>query len=75
MEKENRTEILIQEWTNYSEVSEETAFDFGTDVYVDGKKLDCDFNLDPEKCIAQMLEVLGVDNVEVKFEEKDEKDI
>ena len=75
MEKENRTEILIQEWTNYSEVSEETAFDFGTDVYVDGKKLDCDFSLDPEKCVAQMLQTLGLENVEVKFEETDEKSI
>ncbi len=72
---ENKTEILIQEWSNYSEVSEDTVFDFGTNVYVNGKKLDCDFNLDPEKCVAQMLEVLGVDNVEVKFEETDEKSI
>ena len=71
MENKKKTEILIQEWTNYSEVSEGVAFDFGTDVYVDGKKLDCDFSLDPEKCVAQMLEVLGVYNVEVKFEEKD----
>lgn len=68
---ENKTEILIQEWSNYSEISEDTVFDFGTNVYVNGKKLDCDFNLDPEKCVAQMLEVLGVDNVEVKFEETD----
>ena len=66
-----KTEILIEEWTNYSEVSEETAFDFGTNMNVNGKKLDCDFNLDPEKCVAQMLEVLGVENVEVKYEEKD----
>ena len=71
MGKENKKEILIQEWTNYSEVSEDTAFDFGTDVYVDGKKLDCDFNLDPVKCVAQMLKVLGLENVEVKFEENE----
>jgi len=68
---ENKTEILIQEWSNYSEEPEGVVFDFGTNVYVNGKKLDCDFNLDPEKCVAQMLEVLGVDNVEVKFEETD----
>ncbi len=68
---ENKTEILIQEWSNYSEVSEDTVLDFGTNVYVNGKKLDCDFNLDPEKCVAQMLEVLGVENVEVMFEENE----
>ena len=66
-----KTEILIEEWTNYSEVSEETAFDFGTNMYVNGKKLDCDFNLDPEKCVAQMLGVLGLENVEVMFEENE----
>ena len=71
MENKKKTEILIQEWTNYSEVSEGTAFDFGTDVYVNGEKLDCDFNLDPVKCVAQMLMTLGVMNVEVKFEENE----
>ena len=71
MEDKKKTEILIQEWTNYNEVSEDTAFDFGTDVYVNGKKLDCDFNLNPEKCVEQMLKALGLENVEVMFEEKD----
>ena len=66
-----KTEILIEEWTNYSEVSEETAFDFGTDVYVNGKKLDCDFNLDPEVCVSQMLKALGLENVEVEFVENE----
>ncbi len=75
MENKKKTEILIEEWSNYSKVSKDIVFDFGTSVYVNGKKLDCDFNLDPEKCVAQMLEVLGVDNVEVKFEETDEKSI
>ena len=71
MENKKKTEILIEEWSNYSEVSEGVAFDFGTDMYVNGKKLDCDFVLNPEKCVEQMLEVLGVENVEIKFEENE----
>ncbi len=71
MENKKKTEILIQEWSNYSKVSEGVAFDFGTDMYINGKKLDCDFVLNPENCIVQMLQVLGLENVEVMFEENE----
>ncbi len=64
-----KTEILIKEWSNYNEVSGDVPFDFGTDVYVNGEKLNCDFNLDPEVCVSQMLKTLGLENVEVNFEE------
>ncbi len=59
------TKIIITEWD--TEVDIDTPSDFGTTITVDGKDLQGDLNLSPDICIKELLNTLGLNEVEIIY--------
>ena len=59
------TKIIITEWEK--EIDKDTPADFGTTITVDGKDLKGDLNMNPDICIKELLNTLGVNEVEIEY--------
>lgn len=59
------TKIIITEWDK--SVDANSPADFGTTITVDGKDLKGDLNMNPDTCIKDLLNTLGVNEVEITY--------
>ncbi len=57
------TKIIITEWDKSVDVN--SPVDFGTTISVDGKDIEGDLILTPNTCIKDLLNTLGVNEVEI----------